>query len=112
MLDAERLGRTADRAAYCASDYHCRGAGGQPPRARAKPASICPRYWPEQEGTAALRAAIRDGHVSEVWDDEFPRYVWHRDGSVLYEARHTSGPSGTYHAYPIEDAEAPRGLRI
>ena len=56
-----------------------------------------------------LRAAIGRGNVSEVWEDGFPRHVWHRDGDVLYEARHTKGPAGSFHAYPIEEFQAPRG---
>jgi hypothetical protein len=100
----------AAAAVYRHSDYHCVGPKGQAPRGRARPASICPRNWNEQQATNALRGAIEDGKVSEVWEDGFPRYVWHRDGTTLYEARHTRGPAGTFHAYPIEAVQAPPGL--
>lgn len=47
-----------------------------------------------------------------MWEDGFPRYVWHCEGGIFYEARHTRGPSGLFHAYPIEDIQVPRGLRL
>lgn len=100
----------AATAVYSQSDYHCPGTKGQPIKSRSKPASHCPRHWSEAEATQALRRAIKAGQVSEIWEDGFPRYVWHRDGDVTYEARHTRGPSGTFHAYPIEPIQVPRGL--
>lgn len=111
--DPKHLARAARGAVYGRDEYHCRGESGAPRKWRAKPASPCPRSWATEEGTDALRRAISGGHVSAVWDNEgFPRYAWHREGSRLYEARHTRGPHGTYHAYSIEEAEAPIGLRI
>jgi len=103
------LAQASRAAIYERSPYHCRGNKGEPPKVRARPASICPRRWTDEEATNALRAAIGRGNVSEVWEDGFPRHVWHRDGDVLYEARHTKGPAGSFHAYPIEEFQAPRG---
>ena len=111
FFDNTRLATAADRARYNPSDYHCRLPDGRPRRMRAKPASACERPWAIPDATEALRVAIVKGHVSDVWDDEFPRYAWHLDGEIIYEARHTRGPLGTYHAYPIDEAEAPLGLR-
>jgi len=108
--DATALARAAANAVYSSSPYHCRGSKGQAPIVRAKPASICPRQWSDHEATEALRAALARGSVSEAWEDDFPRYIWHRDGNVVYEARHTGGTPGTFHAYPIEDIQIPRGL--
>lgn len=35
-----------------------------------------------------LKAAIRAGQFSDFWDhDHFPRYVWHREGERVFEAR-------------------------
>ncbi len=110
----KRLARSVNRvelmvaeaaASYSASEYHC-----PPQKPRIKPATPCPRVWKASEANDALRLAIRNERVSEAWEDGFPRYVWHRDGETIYEARHTRGPHGTYHAYPIEAADAPRGL--
>jgi hypothetical protein len=79
---------------------------------RPKPASICPKRWSDDDATRALRSAVVCGNVSEIWEDGFPRHVWHKDGNVLYEARHTRGPVGSFHAYPIENIQAPIGLRL
>ena len=108
--DRKALARASTEAAYAASRYHCRGPKGEKPIVRAKPASICPRSWSNEEATRTLRHAIAGGRVSESWEHGFPRYVWHRDGDVLYEARHSNGPIGSFHAYPIEDFQAPKGL--
>ncbi len=111
--DPALLARAADQAVYMNhGDYHCFTDRGQPPASRAKPASRCPRRWVAAAATAAIRESIRAGRVSETWEEDFPRHVWHVDGQVVYEARHTRGPSGSYHAYPIERADAPRGLPL
>jgi hypothetical protein len=104
------LTSAAAAAVYSPSDYHCRGRKGQPLKSRGKPASACPKRWSDTEATRVLRKAIADGNVSEAWEDGFPRYVWHRDGEITYEARHTRGPTGTFHAYPIEAIQTPDGF--
>jgi hypothetical protein len=72
---------------------------------------ICPREWTDDQATVALREAIRARQVSLFWnDDGFPRYVWHREGTIVYEARTSGGLPGTYHAYPIEPSALPAGL--
>ena len=109
-VETASTSRAANAATYQASEYHCRGSSGAPRRTRVKPASPCPQDWTVKEAQEALRVAIVNGRVSELWDDEFPRYVWHVQGDTIYEARHTRGPSGTYHAYPITSREAPAGL--
>ena len=112
--DQTMLAQAAMHAVYHGDDnpYHCPGIRGQPLATRAKPASICPRRWSDEEATQALRNAMSRGNVSEIWEEGFPRYVWHRDGAVFYEARHTRGPSGSFHAYPIEEIQAPQGLKL
>ena len=67
----------AANATYSPSEYHCRGAKGEPPKRRAKYASICPKKWSNQAATAALREALGKGQVSQALEDGFPRYVWH-----------------------------------
>lgn len=109
--DLARLEAAARTATYLSSDYHCRGPKGQPPKRRTSPTSICPRAWRDEEATNALRKALLNGHISDVWDGEFPRYVWHKEGEVIYEARHTGGPAGCFHAYPIKSLQIPSGLK-
>jgi hypothetical protein len=108
--DPASIAYAASLAVYSRSQYHCRGPQGQPLATRAKPASPCPRQWSDEDATTLLRGAMFRGHLSEKWENGFPRYVWHRDGIVFYEARHTRGPIGSYHAYPIEDIQLPLGI--
>jgi hypothetical protein len=108
--DLAKIEAAAALAVYSSSEYHCSGPKGQPPKRRFKHASICPKKWSRDSATDALRNAISSGMVSENWEDGFPRHVWHNDGEVIYEARHTRGPAGTFHAYPLEKFEIPEGL--
>ena len=108
--DRVALSTAAERARYDASPYHCRLEGGSPVRHRVKPATPCPHRWRTDDANSALRRAITLGFVSQAWEDGFPRYAWLREGDMVYEARHTRGPLGTYHAYPIDPVEAPVGL--
>ena len=108
--DPVKIEAAAASAVYSPSEYHCPGPKGEHPKRRFKPASICPRRWSNQSATDALQSAISNGQVSEAWEDGFPRYVWHKDGDVIYEARHTRGPPGTFHAYPLEKFQIPNGL--
>jgi hypothetical protein len=110
--DSKLIAQAAATAVYSPSEFHCPGVKGQPAKFRLKPASICPKRWSDDDATRALREAIARGDVSDAWEEGFPRYVWHRDGNTLYEARHTRGPGGSYHAYPIEIIQAPLGLHI
>jgi hypothetical protein len=110
--DPTMIAAAAARAVYAASEYHCHGSKGEAPKKRAEYASICPKRWSSEAATQALRRALTNGQVSEAWEDGFPRYVWHKDGEVIYEARHTRGPHGTFHAYPIEKYQIPDGLNL
>jgi hypothetical protein len=81
------------------------------PRPRAD-ASICDRKLLTRPGelTAWLQAAIRTGKVSELFEGEFPRYAWHRDGDIVYEARLINSVAGQYKGYPLNADEWPSGL--
>lgn len=76
------------------------------PRPRSD-ASLCP---PELRGprklTRWLRKAIRAGHVGELWEGDFPRYVWYRSGDIVFEARLTNRENGEYKGYPLTPEEA------
>jgi hypothetical protein len=112
FADGAVLRSAATQATYLGSIEHktYRSPAGDPrPRGDA---SKCPRLeehrWPDL--TAALRAAIRIGCVSETFDPGgFPRYVWGRFEGQLYEARHLVTPAGAYKAFPIEPFELPSG---
>jgi hypothetical protein len=106
------LAKVAVSRRYVGSPYHKAGAGfaGQP-RGRRPSASLCPRQLVNQRHRVQrwLRAAIKAGHVG-VWDGGFPRYVWHREGEIVFEARHGTPGSGEYHGYPLEPRQRVRGL--
>lgn len=93
------------KAIYSGSPYH-RPAGskmGMPKTRRYPHASKCDPKWDRQSATAALRAAIKAGTVSAAFEGHYPRYAWHKDDDVIYEARLTNSQNGEYHAYPLED---------
>jgi hypothetical protein len=102
----------AGRATYIGSPEHKDGPSfaGQPrPRADA---SICdPQLLDRQaDVTRWLRQAIRGGIVSEFVEGDFPRYVWHREGDVVYEARLVNAVAGEYKGYPLNADEWPTGV--
>jgi len=60
--------------------------------------------------TEWLREAIRQGHISEYWEDEYPKYVWSRQGAEVFEARLINRGQGNYKGYPLSSSEIPREL--
>lgn len=106
------LESVAARAMYVGSPEHkdVPSFTGEPrPRADA---SICDRALTQQQAqlTNWLRAAIRNGRVSELFEGDFPRYVWHRQDDVVYEARLVNSAAGQYKGYPLNTDEWPTGL--
>jgi hypothetical protein len=106
------LGAVAARVQYEGSPEHkdARSFAGQPrPRADA---SICDRSLADRQSwiTGWLRTGILNGHVSEYWEGDFPRYVWYRDEAVVYEGRLMNREAGTYKGYPLEIDEWPAGI--
>jgi hypothetical protein len=101
----------ADRATYVGSSEHKKFpsfAGPFNPRADA---SKCdPSLADPEELTRWLREAMRAGQVSELWEGDFPRYVWCRQGDVLYEGRLVNQERGQYKGYPLEAGEEPEGI--
>jgi hypothetical protein len=94
----------AGKVRYTGSPYHrAPGSKEGPVAHRAGLASRCPQSWTNVEATRVLRAAIVEARVSMRWEHGYPRYVWHLDGDVLYEARLTNSGAGEYHGYPLED---------
>lgn len=108
-VEPAELMHMLENVSYEPSPYHCPTANGGRPKRRAKPASICQKNWTVPEAQEALRRAIQNQWISSVWDNGFPKHIWYQDGENIYEARHSSGRPGTYHAYPIDRTEAPLG---
>ncbi len=57
-----------------------------------------------------LREAIRRGAVGELCEGMFPRYVWFKDGNVVYEGRLVNRGLGEYKGYPLEEDGWPSGI--
>lgn len=98
---------------YVGSPYHKTGSGSAGmPHGRRPDASKCPENLVNNQKRVQewLRKAVRAGHTG-AWDKRgFPRYVWYRDGGVVYAARQGSPGSGEYHGYPLDSDQSVRGL--
>ena len=105
------LGALAERARYIGSPEHkdMPTFAGQPrPRGDA---SICPRDHNDVDlVTGWLRSSIRAGSVGGPWEDEFPRYVWHQEEEVVFEARLVNRGDGSYKGYPLAADEWPEHM--
>ena len=108
---AARLAPCAERARYvCSPEHKDVPFAGCEPRPRAD-ASTCSRELRDQDlMTQWLREAIRRGAVGEFVEGEFPRYVWYKEGSVVYEGRLVNRELGEYKGYPLEKIEWPAGV--
>lgn len=109
--DGIDLTQVAESCRYVGSPYHkdVPGFAGVPHRRPT--ASLCPRTLAARRPRIQqwLRDAVRSGRVG-AWDGGYPRYVWHREGDIVFEARHGSPGSGEYHGYPLEPSQTVRGL--
>lgn len=107
------LSQVAAKARYTGSVYHkdSPSFAGSAPRPRPV-ASICPRELSQQQAQvqAWLKAAILAGNFGYDWRQEFPHHVWHRVGTVVYEACLTNSGNGEYHGYPLEPDDIVEGL--
>ncbi|AFM23638.1 hypothetical protein Desti_0919 [Desulfomonile tiedjei DSM 6799] len=102
----------AERVSYIGSPEHkdTPSFAGQPrPRADA---SLCDRQLSQdhERVTQWLQTAILRGAIGGMYEGDFPRYVWYKDGDVVYEARLVNRESGEYKGYPLNKTEWPEGL--
>lgn len=83
-------------------------AGNPKPRADA---TICDRSFVNRLGEINhwLQDAIRNGNTGD-WTGSFPRYAWHREGDVVFEARLVNEINGEYKGYLLKREEWPDGL--
>ena len=106
------LVRVADSCRYVGSpDHKAAPSFAGTVRGRRPDASFCPGELADSRDRVEhwLREAMRAGRVG-AWDGGFPRYVWHREGDTVFEARQGSPGSGEYHGYPLEPEQVVRGL--
>jgi hypothetical protein len=109
----EQLAGRADQARYVGSPEHedRPSPASAAPRPRAD-ASICPLSTAEDFARAQgwLREAIRMGRVHGPFENDWPRYAYHREGDTIYEGRLVNREKGEYKGYPIEPEELPPGI--
>jgi hypothetical protein len=106
------LSGLAERARYVGSPEHkdTPSFAGQPkPRADA---TICDRSFIDKlpQLNRWLSSALTRGAVRAPWEGDFPRYVWFKEGNVVYEARLVNSGTGEYKGYALEHDEWPRGI--
>jgi len=106
------LEEVAGRVMYTGSPEHKSTpsfAGHPRPRADA---SLCDPALADKQRqlTRCLRSAIKRGTVSELWQGDFPRNVWFRDGDTVFEGRLVNAEQGHYKGYPLERDEWPDGI--
>ena len=106
--EGTNLAEIAERVKYVASTYH---NATDPGHRRRADATVCPKEVSKRQKRTQLwlRNAIRAGRTG-TWRGGFPRYVWHREGDVIYEARQGAPGSGEYHGYPLDPNQTVRGL--
>lgn len=51
------------------------------------------------------------GNTGDLWEGDFPRYVWYQREDVIYEGRLSNPGLGQYKRYPLEADEHVEGLR-
>lgn len=105
--DSANFDCLANQVEYVGSPEHkaVPSFAGQP-RLRAD-ASCCPPEISQSTACEWLRSAIRLGAVGAPWEGGFPRYVWHKEGDLVYEGRLVNREAGTYKGYPLQREEWP-----
>jgi hypothetical protein len=104
------LAETAERVSYIGSQEHKDSQSFAGTRSPRPDASICPPHLTQELVTQWLRRAIEGGMIGELWEGEFPRYAWHREGDVVYEGRLVNRGLGQYKGYPLNKTEWPLAM--
>lgn len=101
----------AARVAYLGSPLHKRSPGdyGLTPPADPRPnKTLCDEIgiFERAKAQALLQQGLERGTISPCPQGELPRYIWAvtDDGRVV-EARCDDATHGTYHGYPLADAD-------
>lgn len=67
-----------------------------------------PQYVDFEKIAIVLREGIRRRCTTDVFEGDFPKYVWGWFDGRLYEARLVNRELGTYKGYPLEEWEMPK----
>jgi len=106
------LARAAAAVRYVGSSEHKTAPSfAGPPRPRADASKCDPKLGDADELTRWLRQAIEVGDVGAPFEGGYPRYVWSRQGDIVYEARLVNQGLGQYKGYPLQPDEWPGDLQ-
>lgn len=110
--DGVILDKIADGAAYIGSSEHkSHPSFAGPPNLRRDASRCDPAFAGRQDDlTEWIRESIREGRTGAPWEDRYPRYVWRREGDIVYEGRLVNRVNGEYKGYPLEPGEGPEGI--
>ncbi|WP_143663611.1 hypothetical protein [Streptomyces sp. NRRL B-24085] len=107
----EELAELAKRTQYVGSAEHkSYPSFAGPPRLRADASRCDPSLTDRDEITEWLREGFSLGNIGELFEGEFPRYVWVKRGNIVYEGRLVNREQGHYKGYPLAPNEFPEGL--
>jgi hypothetical protein len=107
----EELSALAERTRYVGSAEHkSYPSFAGSPRLRADASRCDPSLTDANEITAWLREGISCGNIGEFFEGDFPRYVWIKRGTIVYEGRLVNREQGQYKGYPLAPNELPEGL--
>lgn len=107
----EQLADLAERVRYVGSAEHksAPSFAGEP-KLRADASKCDPSLQNANEITEWLKEGIRQGNIGELFEGDYPRYVWLKREDVLYEGRLVNREQGHYKGYPLSPSEHPKGL--
>ena len=111
--EGANLADVAGRVRYVGSEYHKDLPSFAGHTIRPLPdREVCPRDLTHRQADIQqwLEEAIRRGQFNSYWEGGFPRYVWHREGEVVYAARLINCGSGEYKGFPLLPTENVKGL--
>lgn len=57
-----------------------------------------------------LSEALNIGCFSEAFTGDFPKIIWFKFDSVVYEAKQSGFGSNLFHGFPLEEYEWPNGI--
>lgn len=104
----EELAKLADQVQYHGSSEHKAHPSPAGPPALRSDATPCDPGIGWQDINDALAEGVRNGCISEMIEQGFPKYVWWWLDGDLYEARHLNGFGGHYKGYRLEPPDYPQ----
>jgi hypothetical protein len=108
--DQAELAALAQRVHYGGNPEHKRHSGDfelTPPSAPRSDKTLCDGAGirSKSDALSALRRGVKKGLVSRQMRGAFPQNVWSVADGVSFEAQLENQEAGTYHGYPLPEAD-------